>query len=502
MRLHAFASPHANGLLFDNKMLGDLTSKGANPREAMAACRELVRSFEQGGVEPRTVEVEWRCHLAWALAANGLAAEAAEQVRRAQEAERSWSAAERATVAAANGLRLLSLTATALPTKLELAPWAREQAASDLRRARTELAELRCRQIRFEDSETGKLSQFTYSEVSKFLSNLDALDARCADIQKERDWEQRVRALAATRPASWKAWRDVEDDLRSQPGIVFGASLKLDLVPIGKNSAGLWEFYDLRSGWDGQSPLESIALPERDANGKLVPTGQTGVVFVLLPRGTFQADGADATTSVDAFLIAEHELTQGQWSRMWRGDPARRRPSQLAAGTYDWEAPEEFFTDAHPVDSVDWLSCRAMLLDNSMRLPTEAEWEYACRAGSTGPWAFSEQELGTACNIADQRASGRWGLDPNKLATWDDGHRMPAPVGSYRSNAWGLHDMHGNVFEWCEANYGPDSKDKPVRGGSYDSLPEDCRSSVRKLDDAGGRKMSIGVRAARSLRDS
>jgi formylglycine-generating enzyme required for sulfatase activity len=127
---------------------------------------------------------------------------------------------------------------------------------------------------------------------------------------------------------------------------------------------------------------------------------------------------------------------------------------------------------------------------NGFRLPTEAEWEYACRAGSITPWCFGDLVL--------EVGQYAWYYDNTQLET--------QPVGVKKPNAWGLYDMHGNVSEWCldylGSDYPNESVTNPIglygiqalRGGAYNSMDFDCRSASRFGNDASFKGTSIGFR--------
>ena len=138
------------------------------------------------------------------------------------------------------------------------------------------------------------------------------------------------------------------------------------------------------------------------------------------------------------------------------------------------------------------------------RLPTEAEWEYACRAGTTN--AFNDGSDCTNPNGKDPALSRLGWFDENS-----DGRTHP--VGEKQPNAWGLHDMHGNVWEWChdgQRQYGMEVVSDPrgseeafawrvLRGGSYWDYARGCRSAYRNENDPGNRFRSFGFRLAAGL---
>ncbi|HGY90323.1 MAG TPA: formylglycine-generating enzyme family protein, partial [Planctomycetes bacterium] len=168
--------------------------------------------------------------------------------------------------------------------------------------------------------------------------------------------------------------------------------------------------------------------------------------------------------------------------------------------------PREF-----PVDSVSWVEAVAGLKRAGLRLPSEAEWEYACRAGTSTPWSFGddEREFPKFANLADS------GSNPpaRTTATGNDGFPLVAPVGRLRPNQFGLHDMHGNLWEWCEDRYGayPGSarrfrkehddrlKTRVLRGGCFSRLPWSARSADRNRYPQAERMNLWGLRVARSI---
>jgi formylglycine-generating enzyme required for sulfatase activity len=259
------------------------------------------------------------------------------------------------------------------------------------------------------------------------------------------------------------------------------------------------------------------------------------MVFVLIPGGKFlmgaqpagpegpnydpdalDYEGPVHEVELAPFLISKTETTQGQWMRL-----SGRNPSSLAPGgplrNLDYVHDLRF-----PVERVSWNACHALLPRFGLMLPTEAQWEYACRAGSDTPWWTGRQResIAGAANIADAAAM-RWGADWGTLQEWpggaiDDGYGGHAPVGSFRANAFGLHDVHGNVAEWTRDDYlayehakhrpgdglllGTSSGSRVARGGAFDDSARRAGSARRRArlpaDYVSG---EYGVRAVREI---
>jgi formylglycine-generating enzyme required for sulfatase activity len=141
------------------------------------------------------------------------------------------------------------------------------------------------------------------------------------------------------------------------------------------------------------------------------------------------------------------------------------------------------------------------------RLPSEAEWEYACRAGTTTPYYFGET---ITTDLANYNGNHTYGNEPKGKY-----QRETTDVGIFRPNAFGLYDMHGNVWEWCadywHDNYdgaptdgsawisGGDSNSRLLRGGRWSSYPGYCRSAIRSSNSPDGRSFYIGFRIVVSL---
>jgi formylglycine-generating enzyme required for sulfatase activity len=269
----------------------------------------------------------------------------------------------------------------------------------------------------------------------------------------------------------------------------------------------------------------------RGADGRLAIDGETAVVFVLIPSGSFVmgAQAADPSgpqydpsasghesplrrMEIDACFLAKYEMDQGQWRRLTGSNPSTFVDGDSVAG--------ERIDDRHPVESVSWSTCTAVLTRAGWLLPTEAQWEYAARADTTTIWwtGSDASSLQGAANICDRHAH-----EYEVIPSWryemaiDDGRYSHAPVGSYRANPFGLHDVCGNVMEWCRDLFAPyanarnpgdgfvlesDENRYVVRGGGYEN---NDASSVRSARRGGYRSdqtsQSLGVRPMRPIAD-
>jgi formylglycine-generating enzyme required for sulfatase activity len=253
----------------------------------------------------------------------------------------------------------------------------------------------------------------------------------------------------------------------------------------------------------------------------------TGIVFVLLPGGTVtlgsQKDDPNAPfydpqslgnetlheVTLSPFLLARHELTQGQWSRLWTWDAELRVPSSYKA---DQNVVGKRITLANPVEQVDWGMSDRLLTRHGMSLPTEAQWEYGCRGGTTTAWNVAFEELGKVANVADaaaKAAAPQWG----SFESWRDGHVVHAPVGTFAANAFGLHDVHGNVWEWCRDGYGDYGSERTgdglrsgsspanrsLRGGCFVIAATYARAAGRSGSAPSIRNDLLGLRPARII---
>jgi len=219
----------------------------------------------------------------------------------------------------------------------------------------------------------------------------------------------------------------------------------------------------------------------------------------------------------EGFWMGRKEVTRGQFRRFIEQTGYKTTADVRGTGGgmtkggwawvkgLNWQSAGIDQTDDHPVVQVSWFDATAFcewlsrMEQRRYVLPTEAQWEYACRAGGETAfcWGDTMQDGKDYANMADE-ATQRW-INSYRdmtidISPWDDGHATTAPVGSFKPNAWGLYDMHGNACEWCSDWYdyeyylhgeGFDPKGPPsgghrvLRGASWVRHPRACRSASR-----------------------
>lgn len=299
------------------------------------------------------------------------------------------------------------------------------------------------------------------------------------------------------------------------------------LLPLGRDPAtGLWEFLHLLSG----------EPPRRAADGRLELSEATGIVLVLIPPGDFcagaqcrdpkgthfdpyagRADLVFEPRPIAAFLLGKYELTQAQWRRLTTVNPSTYQPGAAA---------EFGQTLLHPVERLTFHEAELTLARYGLALPTDAQWEYAARAGTATVWYTGDDPASTAghANTADRAARAAaivTALRVRDFEELDDGFPVHAPVDALQQNPFGLHGMLGNVREWCRDKHGvdvdrsmwnigtlewvggPQEATRPVRGGSFRTSLLQARSAAteRRGQATNYWDDDLGARAARQLEE-
>lgn len=262
--------------------------------------------------------------------------------------------------------------------------------------------------------------------------------------------------------------------------------------------------------------------------------------MVVVPSGSFRmgdiAGGGESSerpvhrvTIPEAFAIGRYEVTVGQFREfanetgyrteggchLWTGSAWEIDSSK------SWQGPGFNQTDQHPAGCVNWddavaySTWLARKTGQSYRLLSEAEWEYAQRAGAEALWSHGNNETGI-CRYGNARDDTyRSNTNDTAGAQCDDGNRTKAPVGSYQPNEFGLYDMTGNVYEWTQDCWNESYTGAPIdgsswmsgdcsrhtlRGGSWPSRPWGLRSAFRRNFETGNRSNNFGFRVARPLK--
>lgn len=229
----------------------------------------------------------------------------------------------------------------------------------------------------------------------------------------------------------------------------------------------------------------------------------TGISLIYIPAGSFtmgspeDEDGhgddegpCHQVTLTQGYYLGKYEVTQAQWEKLMGNNPSDFKKAGARA----------------PVEQVSWDDCQAFCLKagSGLRLPTEAEWEYACRAGTTTPFHYG--------NSLDASMANFDGNFPYGQAKPGEFRGSTVEIGRFMPNAWGLYDMHGNVWEWCQDWYsdyenksvknpaGPETGAiRVLRGGGWNGQARSCRTTYRGGISPDGRHGGSGFRVCCSV---
>ena len=269
-----------------------------------------------------------------------------------------------------------------------------------------------------------------------------------------------------------------------------------------------------------------VSLQPGDSMTDTLRSGGAGPEMVLIPGGSFRMGCVSGVNCQDRempvrevsvgqpFALSKNEVTLASFRRFveatghvmgescWTQEHGHYREHSGR----DWRDPGFRQTGRHPVTCVSWNDAKAYVnwlsaeTGQQYRLPSEAEWEYAARAGSSSAYSWGNTVRRKRANCANCRT--RW-----------DGDKT-SPAGSFPANAFGVHDMHGNVWEWVQdcssrnyegapgdasARLGNDCSGHVLRGGSWSNLPKHLRSANRSWLAAENRSFNLGFRVARDV---
>jgi len=286
--------------------------------------------------------------------------------------------------------------------------------------------------------------------------------------------------------------------------------------------ASLWAFVPDDLGF---------VISGQEGSGQTTPGGKTftnsiGMKFVQIPAGTFMMGSPENETGRDndekqhrvtltkSFYMQTTEVTQGQWKAVMgtmtktKVIPGCLFPTHIQVETPNNPSHFSNCGDHCPVEQVSWNDCQEFIRklnqregNGTYRLPTEAEWEYACRAGTTTPF-----NTGNCLSANEANYDGNY---PYMGCSRGQYRKKTVSVGSFSPNAWGLYDMHGNVWEWCQdwkGDYpggsvtdpeGPSSGTyRVIRGGGWSHNAGNCRSADRNISTPDYRSRFNGFRVA------
>jgi formylglycine-generating enzyme required for sulfatase activity len=290
--------------------------------------------------------------------------------------------------------------------------------------------------------------------------------------------EKRGRLASALERAEQEGWQWTEVEIPDE-------EIELETAIQRINDHVIERVGDFSTSVVGDSPIPPQTQPETAPGNKTSFTENLAdgikLEMVSLPAGKFTMGSSKSDSEkpphqvkVNSFAIGKYPITQAQYQAVMGNNPSRFKNN-----------PQ------NPVEQVSWNDAKAFcqklsqITGKTYRLPTEAEWEYACRAGTTTRYYFGDN--------ANQLGNYAWGRENSNSTTH--------PVGQKKPNGWGLYDMSGNVWEWCEDDWHDSYKNAPddgtawidndnrsqsrkcLRGGSWSFNPHFCRSACRYYAD-------------------
>ena len=226
----------------------------------------------------------------------------------------------------------------------------------------------------------------------------------------------------------------------------------------------------------------TITIKDVEYAFRWCPSGQFMMGSPADERNRSDGESQRQVTLSKGFWMLETEVTQAMWESVMENNPSRFKGAKLPVEQVSWNDCQEFIKKLNELTVAP--------AGYKFSLPTEAQWEYACRSGTTTAYHF-----GDTLTLRQANFFSIFGRDQTR------------DVGSYPANAWGLRDMHGNVWEWCLDWYGNDpggavtdpagaerGSSRVLRGGSWNLHAQYCRSAFRYRNSPAGRYNSVGFR--------
>ncbi len=423
------------------------------------------------------------------------------------------------------------------------------------------------KQVEYEAVDMGAvLSEMDYARNNMNIVILDA----CRDNPFARSFRSSAQGLAAVNAPSGTliayatAPGSVASDGPGENGIYTGELIKIMHSPgvkiedvfkqvrsaVRQESDGKqtpWEssslegdFYFVRAPGEAREPTAVVAAnrqlpavtPEPQSRGgdtggphnfKTWKEPVTGMMFVWVPGGCYQMGSSDSDNERDTDEAPIHQVcVDGLWMGRTEVTNGQFRKFKSTHDSRDYNGVS-LNGDDQPAVYVSWEEAGAFMKwlmeqnggQYTFRLPTEAEWEYACRAATEASryWGDDPNRACTYENVADQTGKRKWGWET--IHQCDDSYVATAPVGRFQANGYGLYDMLGNVAEWIQDTYKSDAyarhwlnnpintegsgadAQRVIRGGNWHSKPVEARCALRASGLPGGQNDDLGFRVVR-----
>jgi len=267
-----------------------------------------------------------------------------------------------------------------------------------------------------------------------------------------------------------------------------------------KNSLKTWIFevvtVDAKGKITNRRNCDAKYLVEDLGNGVTlemvqIPGGTFKMGSPATEEGRYDSESRQHQVTVPSFFMGKYQVTQAQYQAVMGNNPSNFKGEKRPVEQVSWD------------EAVEFCQKLSQKTGHTYRLPSEAEWEYACRAGTTTPFYFGET---ITTDLANYNGHYNYGQAPK-----GEYREETTPVGSFPANAFGLYDMHGNVWEWCQdswhGNYNGAPTDGSVwtdndnqtkllllRGGSWYDEPDNCRSALRSHYSRADRNHYVGFR--------